>query len=200
MTTTTNTVARVTDGRVRALVKEWYEALDRHDPLESVLDYLAPEGLEMTFPEGKLHGTAEFADWYRTVTHRFFDEVHELVSVDPEPAGRLGAEVEHPDHAAPRPGRAGAGQHRHQEGGRAEDRVGRARFERPSREERTEGRMRLERPALEAGGLHLPDAGLQLVHLRPVDDRFAEVWSCKGHLSIFEQMFESGKCIFARSS
>lgn len=87
MTTTTSTVDRVTDGRVRALVKEWYEALDRHDPLESVLEYLAPEGLEMTFPEGKLRGTAEFADWYRTVTHRFFDEVHELVSVDPEPAG-----------------------------------------------------------------------------------------------------------------
>ncbi|MGJ4843676.1 hypothetical protein [Leifsonia sp. Le1] len=37
-----------------------------------------------------------------------------------------------------------------------------------------ERRVRLQPPALQRGGLHLPDARLQLVHLRAVDDRLGD--------------------------
>lgn len=70
---------------VRDLVKTWYEALDRHDPVEQVLPYLVDEGLEMKFPEATLRSIEEFKGWYEAVTHRFFDEIHELVSVELTP-------------------------------------------------------------------------------------------------------------------
>jgi hypothetical protein len=67
---------------IRAMVADWYRALDRHDNLISVLPYLAAEGLEMRFPEGISKGQAGFTDWYNTVTRRFFDEVHTVNRVD----------------------------------------------------------------------------------------------------------------------
>lgn len=60
----------------------WYGALDRHDELDSVLRMLAPEGLEMRFPEATAVGYAGFTDWYNAVTTRFFDEVHTVRRVD----------------------------------------------------------------------------------------------------------------------
>lgn len=67
---------------IRAMVADWYRALDRHDNLISVLPYLAADGLEMRFPEGVSKGHAGFADWYGTVTRRFFDEEHTVTRVD----------------------------------------------------------------------------------------------------------------------
>src|SRR5579859_1340649 len=72
----------LTEQAVRDLVRDWYEALDRHVDLAQVLPYLIGEGLEMRFPEATLHTTAEFEGWYQAVTHRFFDEVHELKKVE----------------------------------------------------------------------------------------------------------------------
>jgi hypothetical protein len=78
---------------VRQLVQDWYDALDRHDPVEEVLPYLASNGLIMRFPEGALRGEDDFRDWYKAVTTRFFDEVHVLTEVDVKLTSPLHADV-----------------------------------------------------------------------------------------------------------
>lgn len=72
----------LTEPAIRAMVAQWYEALDRHDDLPTVLPYLVDDGLEMRFPEATARGHDGFTDWYRAVTNRFFDEVHQVSSVD----------------------------------------------------------------------------------------------------------------------
>jgi hypothetical protein len=72
----------LTEESIRGAVVAWYQALDRHDPLADVLPYLVDDGLEMRFPEATARGHAGFADWYKAVTNRFFDEVHTVTSID----------------------------------------------------------------------------------------------------------------------
>jgi hypothetical protein len=67
---------------LRAFAVVWYQALDRHDDLASVQAYLVPDGLEMVFPETTTHGLDGFAEWYRTVTSKFFDEEHTVLSTE----------------------------------------------------------------------------------------------------------------------
>ncbi|MEU3454708.1 nuclear transport factor 2 family protein [Micromonospora sp. NPDC006766] len=71
-----------TEAAIRAMVADWYAALDRHVDLDEALTYLAADGLEMRFPEATARGHGGFADWYKAVTNRFFDEVHTVTSVD----------------------------------------------------------------------------------------------------------------------
>ena len=78
---------------VRRLVQDWYDALDRHDPIDAVLPYLAGNGLTMQFPEATLRGEEDFRGWYDTVTRRFFDEIHEVKRVDVELLSPLHADV-----------------------------------------------------------------------------------------------------------
>jgi len=66
-------------------VAEWYRALDRHDEISDVLPYLVDDGLELHFPEGIYCGHDGFRKWYEAVTHRFFDEVHEVRRVVGQP-------------------------------------------------------------------------------------------------------------------
>lgn len=77
----------LTDKSIRAFATDWYRALDRHDALEDVLPYLIDDGLEMVFPETTSRGHAGFADWYKAVTNRFFDEKHTITAVIPENGG-----------------------------------------------------------------------------------------------------------------
>ena len=70
-----------TEDAIRAMVADWYLALDRHVDLPEALTYLVNEGLEMRFPEATAKGHEGFADWYDAVTNRFFDEVHTVTSV-----------------------------------------------------------------------------------------------------------------------
>ena len=77
----------LTDKSIRAFATDWYRALDRHDALEDVLPYLIDDGLEMVFPETTSRGHAGFADWYKAVTNRFFDEEHTVTAVIPENGG-----------------------------------------------------------------------------------------------------------------
>ena len=63
---------------VNELVYNWYKKLDVHAPVEEVAPLLASEGLEMRFPEATLRSIDEFKDWYKRVTHLFFDEVHNM--------------------------------------------------------------------------------------------------------------------------
>jgi hypothetical protein len=66
---------------IGSMVADWYRALDRHDELSSVLPYLVDDGLEMRFPETTSRGHDGFAEWYKAVTNRFFDEVHTVTEV-----------------------------------------------------------------------------------------------------------------------
>jgi spermidine synthase len=76
------TTVPLTEASLRDFAVAWYQALDRHDHLEAVQANLVPEGLEMTFPETTASGLEGFANWYRTVTHRFFDEIHQVRATD----------------------------------------------------------------------------------------------------------------------
>ncbi|MEZ0095563.1 nuclear transport factor 2 family protein [Streptacidiphilus sp. EB129] len=67
---------------IRTLAETWYVALDRHIPLAETLPFLVDDGLEMRFPEGTSRGHAGFAEWYKAVTHRFFDEEHTVTKVE----------------------------------------------------------------------------------------------------------------------
>ena len=72
---------------IRKMAEDWYAALDRHVPLPEALEFLLDEGLEMRFPEATVRGHAGFAEWYKAVTNRFFDEKHVVTRVDGTVAG-----------------------------------------------------------------------------------------------------------------
>lgn len=67
-----------TESQLHAWVADWFAALDRHDDVEGLIPLLADDELELHFPEGAQKGHVGFRSWYETVTHRFFDEIHEL--------------------------------------------------------------------------------------------------------------------------
>ena len=66
---------------IQQLADEWYAALDQHVPLSDVTKFLVDDGLEMRFPETTAKGHSGFAEWYRAVTNRFFDEKHVITKV-----------------------------------------------------------------------------------------------------------------------
>ncbi|MFJ9821479.1 nuclear transport factor 2 family protein [Streptomyces sp. NPDC101151] len=66
---------------IRTFVERWYAALDRHDDLDGVKKFVVDDGLEMRFPEGTFRGHSGFAEWYKAVCHRFFDEEHTVTDV-----------------------------------------------------------------------------------------------------------------------
>jgi len=67
---------------IKEFAVAWYKGLDEHIPLESALAMLVDDGLEMRFPEVTAYGHEGFADWYKAVTTRFFDEQHSVRSVE----------------------------------------------------------------------------------------------------------------------
>lgn len=82
MSNEASTTVPLTIQSLRAFAVAWYQALDRHDSLASVQANLVPDGLEMVFPETTTHGLDGFAEWYRTVTSKFFDEEHAVRSTE----------------------------------------------------------------------------------------------------------------------
>lgn len=79
---TTVSQPTLTPSSIHDLAVAWYGALDRHEELDSLLQMLVPDGLEMRFPEATARGYEGFTDWYNAVTLRFFDEVHTVRRVD----------------------------------------------------------------------------------------------------------------------
>jgi len=77
-----NTHQKLTNLDVLNFARDWYEALDRHDPVDAVSEFLDDDDLTMRFPEGTFHGIAGFRRWYDKVINRFFDEVHRVNSVE----------------------------------------------------------------------------------------------------------------------
>ena len=73
---------KLTSLDVLNFTRDWYAALDRHDPLDDVTQYLTDSSLVMNFPEGTFRGIEGFQRWYDSVIHRFFDEAHRVDSVE----------------------------------------------------------------------------------------------------------------------
>jgi hypothetical protein len=94
----------ITAQQVEAFAAAWYQALDFHVPTEEILKLVADENVQMIFPEKTLHGVGDFIAWYSGGTYSdgeqapgviniFFDENHNIVSVEPA-IGPDGAEVQ----------------------------------------------------------------------------------------------------------
>ena len=94
----------ITRQQVETFAAAWYQALDFHVPTEDILKLVADENVSMIFPEKTLHGVGDFLAWYAGGTYSdgeqapgviniFFDENHNVVSVDPQ-IGDDGVEVQ----------------------------------------------------------------------------------------------------------
>ena len=94
----------VTQEQIQAFAAAWYQALDFHVPTEEILKLVADDNVSMIFPEKTLHGVGDFLAWYAGGTYSdgeqapgviniFFDENHNVVSVDPT-IGDDGVEVQ----------------------------------------------------------------------------------------------------------
>jgi len=89
---TLTTVAPLARWEVADLVTTWFRRLtDKAAPPEMVR-MLDPAGPTLVFPEGTFTGEDGFRTWYDAVTSRFFDQTHELRTVDIESRAD-GAEV-----------------------------------------------------------------------------------------------------------
>ncbi len=72
----------LTGWEVKELVYTWFRKLTIKVPEEEMLALLSAESLEMRFPEETLRNHTDFKQWYKKVTHLFFDQVHELKMLD----------------------------------------------------------------------------------------------------------------------
>jgi hypothetical protein len=72
---------------IRRFAAAWFLALDVHAPVEECWRFLAETDLDMRFPDGKICDFASFKTWYDRVTHLFFDENHNLHSVEVQARG-----------------------------------------------------------------------------------------------------------------
>lgn len=79
--------APITLDQVKAFASAWYLALDQHAPIEGCYAMLADEGLRVQFPDGDITDMPSFKTWYDRVTNIFFDENHNVVSVEGEVRG-----------------------------------------------------------------------------------------------------------------
>lgn len=83
----------ITQEEIKKLVTAWYYALDIHAPIEECYKLLADPGLRMIFPDGDITDLPSFKTWYDRVTNIFFDENHNVNSVQAKISGDE-AEVE----------------------------------------------------------------------------------------------------------
>ncbi len=77
----------ITEDQIKRLVAAWYLALDNHAPIEECYKLLAEEGLNIQFPDGNIRDMESFKRWYDRVTNLFFDENHNLASVNASISG-----------------------------------------------------------------------------------------------------------------
>jgi hypothetical protein len=77
----------LTEENIRRFAVAWYVALDVHAPFEECARFLADQGLNMQFPDGDIRDAASFKKWYDRVTNIFFDENHNVQSVNAKITG-----------------------------------------------------------------------------------------------------------------
>ena len=91
-------MSSITEEQIKRFAVAWYQALDFHVPTAEICTLVADEGLQMIFPEKTLHGLSDFKGWYSGgpysdgtsapgVINIFFDENHNIVSVEPQIQG-----------------------------------------------------------------------------------------------------------------
>lgn len=67
---------------IYALVREWFKNLNDHAPIGILTDMLCADGFEMKFPEAVITDAAGFEKWYTSVSHAFFDQVHDVKNIE----------------------------------------------------------------------------------------------------------------------
>ena len=67
---------------IKRFAAAWYLALDQHAPIEACYAMLTDSGLNVQFPDGDIRDMAGFKKWYDRVTNLFFDENHNVQSVN----------------------------------------------------------------------------------------------------------------------
>jgi hypothetical protein len=77
----------ITLDEIRKFAAAWYLALDQHVPIEECYKFLTVEGLNMQFPDGDIRDFGSFKKWYDRVTNLFFDENHNVQSVEATVSG-----------------------------------------------------------------------------------------------------------------
>ena len=77
----------LTQDQIKYFVAAWFRALDHHDPIEDFYKLLTDEGLNVQFPDGDIRDFASFKKWYDRVTNLFFDENHNVQSVNAQISG-----------------------------------------------------------------------------------------------------------------
>jgi hypothetical protein len=83
----------ITEDQIRKFAAAWYYVLDIHAPVEEAYKLLADKDLNMQFPDGDIRDFGTFKKWYDRVTTLFFDEIHNVQSVNSKITGST-AEVD----------------------------------------------------------------------------------------------------------
>lgn len=73
--------ASPTEKQIHEFVAAWFRALDFHVPVEEAAAFLADRDLHVEYPDGDIRDFASFKVWYDRVTNLFFDENHNVKSV-----------------------------------------------------------------------------------------------------------------------
>ena len=84
----------LSEQNIKNFAAAWYNALDIHAPVEHCLEFLASD-VEMNFPpDPPFTGYEGFRHWYVDIIIKtFFDELHNVVSVEIKNATEAQAEV-----------------------------------------------------------------------------------------------------------
>ena len=72
----------ITKWDVKELVYSWFRRITIKVPVEELLSMLSSEELEMRFPAETLRSHSDFRKWYKTVTHMFLNQVHDVKMLD----------------------------------------------------------------------------------------------------------------------
>lgn len=73
--------APLTEEEIRSTVEKWFDLLSEHAPVDELLPYLNPKGIQMQFPEQTIATLAEFRGWYDRVGTLYRDQSHRLESL-----------------------------------------------------------------------------------------------------------------------
>ena len=82
-------MAAITMDQIKDFVAAWYRDLDFHVPLDEIYTLLADQGLDVQFPDGDIKDRASFKQWYDRVTNLFFDENHNVQTIDAKIDGNM---------------------------------------------------------------------------------------------------------------
>jgi hypothetical protein len=75
-------IAPLTRWEITDLVATWFRRLTDKAAPDVMLAMLDPAGPTLVFPDGTFTGEDGFRAWYDAVTGRYFDQVHELRTMD----------------------------------------------------------------------------------------------------------------------